>query len=211
MNDTPNNAILIQHVSQNWEGANLYKVTTNRNIEYCLRHKFDYELMISGLAVARMGDWQKVSIIRTAMMLEQYKYIVWLDADTLIVDMAADLRDGCPPDKIGACRHILTSPPYNVNLDHLNVGCLYMQNTEANRQRMDDWLAGYPGPIGPPWREQGVFNNLGLGVAIDDKWNATGQVNPSPAPVVLGFHGQGANVLERFNMMCRALERSKHG
>lgn len=202
----PNDAILIQHVSENWEGANLYKLTAPINIDYCLRHKFDYELLINGEATKGNGDWAKVELMRTAMELP-YKYIVWLDVDTIIVDKFADLRDGCPPDKIGACRHVLTSPPYNVNLDHLNVGALYLQNTEANKARVDQWLAAYPGPVDPPWREQGAFNLLDIGVAIDDKWNATGQVNPSPNPVVLGFHGQGANIKDRFELMCKALGR----
>jgi hypothetical protein len=49
-----------------------------------------------------------------------------------------------------------------------------------------------------------VFNNIGIGVEIDAKWNATGKVNPSPNPVVLGFHGQ-ADVRGRFDQMCKAI------
>jgi hypothetical protein len=200
----PNDAILVQHVSENWEGANMFKVTAARNIEYILRHKMDYQMLIAGQDIDKIGDWAKVRLLRQTMEIEQYKYIIWLDCDTVIIDMDADLRDGCPPDKIGACRHVLTKPPYNLNLDHLNIGALYIQNTEANKKRMDDWLAGYPGPETPAWREQGVFNNIGIGVEIDAKWNATGKVNPSPNPVVLGFHGQG-DVRGRFDQMCKAL------
>lgn len=200
-----NDALLLSHVSENYEGANMYKLTAARNIEYCLRHKMDFELLISGEIVGQ-GDWEKVRLIRLAMELP-YKYIIWLDADTIIMDMDADLRDGCPSGKIGACRHILTSPPYTVNLDHLNVGAIYLSNCEETRKWMDYWLEGFPGTPDPPWFEQGEFNKRGgdIVVEIDAKWNATGEVNPSPHPVVLGFHGQGQNIRQRFDLMCKAL------
>jgi hypothetical protein len=56
------------------------------------------------------------------------------------------------------------------------------------------------------WWEQGVFNDINDGtvVEIDAKYNATGNVNPSPNPVVLGFHGQG-DVRQRFNDMLKAI------
>lgn len=199
-----NNALLIQHCSADWDGINLLKVTAARNLEYCSTHQFDFEMLISGDS-PKSGDWEKVKLLRIAMELP-YEFIVYLDADTVIVDMQADLRDGCPPEKIGACRHILTSPPYNVNLDHLNVGALYISNCEATRKFMDKWLEGAPGTSAPAWWEQGVFNNINDGTVavIDDKYNATGKVNPSPNPVVLGFHGQG-DVRTRFNLMCAAI------
>lgn len=206
-----NDALLIQHASADWDGVNMLRVTTARHIEYCQRHRFDYEMIISGES-PKYGDWAKVQMIRTAMEVKlsdgerQYNYIVYLDVDTLIADMKADLRDGCVEKKIGCCRHVLTNPPYNINLDHLNVGALYLQNTEENRANVDRWLAGAPGTKAPPWWEQGVLNELEIGAEIDAKWNATGQVNPSPAPVVLGFHGQGDSK-RRFLDMCSAVEK----
>ncbi len=199
-----NDCLLIQQVSENSEHINLLKITTVRNLDYCLLHKTDYELLVSG-NVLDQGGWEKVRLIRAAMELP-YKYIVYLDADTVIVDMKSDLRDGCPPDKIGACRHILTNPPYSAYLDHLNVGALYVSNCEATRAFVDEWLAGFPGTTDPPWYEQGVFNRLrgDIVIEIDAKYNATGQVNPSPNPVVLGFHGQG-DVRQRFDLMCAAI------
>ena len=200
-----NDAILIQHVTGGYEGANMYKLTTPRNIEYCLKHKMDYELMIAGETIGA-GDWEKVRLMRVAMELP-YKYVIWLDCDTIIIDMKADLRDGCPPGKIGACRHVLTNPPYSINLDHLNVGAIYISNCEETRKWMDYWLEGFPGFPEAPWFEQGEFNKRAgdMVVPIDAKWNATGQVNPSPNPVVLGFHGQGKDIRERFELMCKAL------
>ncbi len=201
-----NDAVLVQHVYGDTNYTNLLKVTAGRNLDYCLAHKFDFEMVVNDEYRPETGDWAKVHQIRAAMNAP-YKYIVYLDPDTVIVDMAADLRDGCPLNGIGACRHILTNPPYAIYLDHLNVGALYISNCEATKIFMDKWLAGYPGTAEPPWFEQGVFNGINNGtvIEIDAKYNATGQVNPSPTPVVLGFHGQGTTTLDRFNLMCKAI------
>jgi len=199
-----NDALLIQHVSENSPHINLLKVTAARNLEYCLAHKMDFEMIVNG-ATPTQGDWDKIRMIRTAMQLP-YQFIIYLDADTLIADMKADLRDGCPPGKIGACRHILKPETYRIYLDHLNVGALYFTNCDETRNFVDRWLEGYPGTTEPPWWEQGVMNKINDGtvVEIDAKWNATGNVNPSPNPVVLGFHGQG-DVKRRFDLMLAAL------
>ena len=200
-----NDAIIIQHAYENTPYHNLLKITAPRIVEYCLLHKTDFELVING-EVTKNGDWAKVPLIRSALEVPQYKYVIYLDPDTVIVDMTADLRDGCPPEKIGLCRHVLTSPPYSAELDHLNIGAIYLSNCEAVKQTVDRWLAGYPGMSDPPWWEQGVLAEVGSEtvVEIDAKWNATGKVNPSPNPVVLGFHGQG-DVKQRFDDMCRAI------
>ena len=142
-----NDAILVQHCSENWEGANMLKVTAVRNIEYCLMHKMDFELTMYGDAPV-YGDWEKVRILRNTLD-KHYKYIIWLDADTVIADMSADLREGCPEGKIGACRHVLTKAAYNIDLDHLNVGALYISNCDATKAFVDKWLAGYPGTTKP--------------------------------------------------------------
>lgn len=201
-----NDAVIVQLVSANTEYINLLKLTAPRNLEYCLQHRFDFEMIVAG-DPPKNGDWNKMHLIRDLMEVPEYKYIVWLDADTVIADMSADLRDGCPVDHIGAVRHILKPPEFRIYLDHLNVGALYLYNCPETRAFVDRWILGCPGSPEPPWWEQGVMNNINDGtvVEIDAKWNATGKVNPSPAPVVLGFHGLGANIKERFNLMCNAM------
>ena len=195
-----NDALIIQHVSENSAHVNLLRATASRNMEYCLRHKMDIEMLVSGPTPLK-GDWDKVKLIRSAMELP-YKYIIYLDADTVITDMGHDLRQGVPNGKIGCVRHVLTSPPYNVNLDHLNVGVMLIDNCEATKAFVDKWLAGYPGTPEPAWWEQGVLNDINDGtvVEISARYNSTGNVNPCPDPVIIGFHGQG-DVAQRFNAM----------
>lgn len=199
-----NDSLIIQHVSENCPHINLLKVTASRNLEYCLKHKMDFEMLVSGETPIQ-GDWDKVKLIRTAMEMP-YKYIFYIDADTVIVDLEHDLRLGVPDGKIGLVRHILTSPPFNVNLDHLNVGVIFISNCDNTKAFVDKWLSGYPGTSEPAWWEQGVLNNINDGtvVEIDAKYNATGKVNPSPNPVILGFHGHG-DVRQRFNDMLKAI------
>ena len=120
--------------------------------------------------------------------LRGYQSVVWLDADTLITDMETDLRDAIQLEKIGACWHRIPQ------MDHWNVGALYLDDCEAVRDFVDQWLAEYPG-LNDGWMEQGAFNRLALQsktvVTLSDKWNATLDVNMVPDAVVLGFHGQG--------------------
>jgi len=201
-----NDALIIQHVSENSPHVNLLKITAARNLEYCLKHKMDFEMAVNG-EIPRTGHWDAIRMVRIAME-KPYQYIIYLDADTVIADLNADLRSGCPHEKIGATRHILKKEAYGIDLDHLNVGALYYYNCEATRAFVDKWLAGFPGTTEPSWFEQGVMNNINDGTVeeIDAKYNATGNVNPSPTPVVRGFHGQsGGNVRTLFDMMCAAI------
>jgi hypothetical protein len=201
-----NNAIIIQHVyGDTPDYYNLLKVSGLRCLEYCQLHQMDYRMIADG-TYQQNGDWEKVNILRAILNNEHYKYVIYLDPDTIIADMTADLREACPPNGIGACRHVLTQPAYTIHLDHLNVGALYITNCEASRLFIEKWLMGYPGTTRPSWWEQGVFNDINDGTVqvVDDKYNATGNVNPSPNPVVLGFHGQG-DVRQRFNLMCAAI------
>lgn len=199
-----NDAVLIQHVSENAPHINLLKVCAPRNLEYCLRHQFDYQMSVSGERPVK-GHWDAVKMIRSAMD-KPYKYVIYLDADTIIMDMGADLRAGCPEGKIGACRHVLFPPVFTISLDHLNVGAIYVSNCEETRAFVDRWLAGEPGTIEPPWWEQGVFNGINDGtvVEIDAKYNSTFPVNHVEKPVVSGFHGRG-DAKKQFDLMCTAI------
>jgi len=181
----------------------LLEIQRVRNEEYCARHKFDFWPLIGTLdpkyAEVRQGGWVKIEMILQSLE-KGYQYIVWLDPDALIKDLATDLRDGCPKG-IGACWHRIPQ------LDHWNVGALYLQNSDEVRQFMTDWLASFPGER--QWMEQGEFNKLAMKnkivETISDKWNATFNFNMVPDAVVLGFHGNG-NAINRLKMMTDTLK-----
>ena len=198
-----NNAVLIQH-SYPGPFEKMLELTREHNNTYCNRYDFDYwlETFEKESLPMSQGAWLKIELIQRAMQ-QGYRDIVWLDADAMIVDVETDLRDAIQHNKIGACWHRIPQ------LNHWNVGVLYISNTDETRRFVDDWLASYPPPANG-WFEQGVFNRMGLQsktvVTISDKWNATIDVNMVPDAVVLGFHGQG-NAEHRYKLMQQTYER----
>jgi hypothetical protein len=196
-----NNAILIQQVYPNEDAAyiEMLTLTRERNKEYCLRWQMDYQCLESASSVkyadAKVGAWSKVELIKFALN-KTYQYIIWLDADALIKDMDTDLRDGCI-DGIGACWQRIPQ------LNHWNVGVLYVANTQPVSDFIEDWLAGYPG-LGDGWNEQGVFNKLAMNSrvvqTISDRWNSTLNYSMVPDAVILGYHGYG-DANQRLNAM----------
>ena len=197
-----NNAILIQQAYTVGGFDALLELTKTRNEVYCALHNFDFLCTVEdGDRPSSMGAWQKVALIKDAM-LKGYEYIIWLDADALIYDTAADLREACEIDKIGACWHRIPQ------LHHWNVGVLYIHNSPETRTFIDAWSNSYP-PPNDGWYEQGVFNGMAkmtnTVVTVSDKWNATINVNMVPDAVVIGYHGQGS-AKNRLEMMTRTLE-----
>lgn len=201
------NAILLQHC---WpldippgDYRPAIELTRARNQAYCDKHGFDYEVLI-GISSEKYGDpyaggWVKVELIHRALF-KGYQYIVWLDADAMIKDLDTDLRDGCPKG-IGACWMRIPQ------LNHWNVGVLYIQNSQAVKNFVAEWLAEYPG--GKQWMEQGVFNKMGMKSkvvqTISDRWNSTMNYSMVPDAVVLGFHGYG-DARQRTEAMKKVLE-----
>ena len=183
------NAILLQQVYPGLGYDEVMQINEARNIEYCKRHGMDYQCVyLNPLPNSDpvKGSWGKVKLIQDAMT-EGYDFIFWLDADTLIADMSIDLRNAVEPFHIGACWQRIPQ------LNHWNVGALYIDNCPETREFIDKWLARYPGK--PQWLEQGAFNEMAMldktVVTISDRWNSTVDVSYVPDAVVLGFHGQG--------------------
>lgn len=199
-----NNAILIQQIYPNTEGVALLELTRHRNRDYCIRWQMDFQCLESAssprYANVKDGSWSKIELIKFALE-NGYKYVVWLDADTLIKDLDTDLRDACV-NGIGTCWHRIPQ------LNHWNVGALYFVNTPAVREFIDAWLSGFPG-LGDGWNEQGVFNKLArqsrVVQTISDRWNATLNYSMVPDAVVLGYHGYGTTQ-ERLDAMKATLE-----
>lgn len=184
------NAILIQQIYPDTAGVEMLKLTEAHHAAYCKRHGFDYQCVYDNPipdSDPLKGSWGKVKLIKDALD-EGYEYVIWLDADTLIVDMDTDLRDAIEFYQIGACWQRIPQ------LHHWNVGALYVDNCKETREFIDAWLARYPGQSS--WLEQGEFNELAMQsktvVTIVDRWNATVDVSEVPDAVVLGFHGQGS-------------------
>jgi hypothetical protein len=190
-------AILIQHATPDMGFDKMIYLTREHNQAYCEKFNFDYRCEISNYERhVETGQWMKIKLIQEALQAG-YKYIVWIDADAMIINPSVDLRDATQADKIGACWHRIPQ------LHHWNVGVLYVGNSDNVVNFVDQWMASYPAP-NDGWFEQGVFNRMGMTdstvTTISDKWNATIDVSMCPDAVVLGFHGQGDSEY-RYNQM----------
>ena len=201
-----NNAVLIQQIYPNTPGVAMLELTRAHHKAYCDKWHMDYWCKFENPQEEfdpLKGSWGKIELIRCALD-EGYEYVFWLDADTLIVDFETDLRDAVQCNKIGACWHRIPQ------MNHWNVGALYLDNEYATRTFINEWRKTYPGS--PQWMEQGEFNRLAREnrtvVTLSDKWNATLDVNIVPDAVVLGFHGQG-DTAYRVKLMQQAMERLK--
>ena len=202
-----NNAILIQQIYPNMPVSLLpmMEMVKPLNQAYCDKWQMDYWCLCENPLPdhdVTNGAWGKVELIRKALD-QGYHYVICLDVDTLIVDTEIDLRDAVQPGKVGACWHRIPQ------LDHWNVGALYIDNDPDTRAFIASWFASYPPPQ-DGWLEQGAFNRLARKsrtvVTLSDRWNATLDVSMVPDAVVLGFHGQG-DTPYRINIMQQTIDK----
>ena len=202
-----NDAILVQHaftsrsISMVPPGIfhDMMRLTYQRHAAYTRAHNMDYwHLLSEELPELYPGGWGKVSFLRQAAQ-RHYEHIFWIDADAAIVDMDIDLREALPEGMTGgACIH--DAPGIK---KHLNIGVMYYRNTPELLPFLDEWLASYPGD--KMWLEQGSFNVIYESgkyklCPVDDKWNATINVNMVDKPAVYGWHGVNP-IAARLGMM----------
>lgn len=194
-------SVLINMCNSSGEFFDSMRLTYQRHATYAIVHQMDYWHILGDMHPDKLrGGWDKIAIIQKALDAG-YKYVFWVDADACIVDQAADLRDAFTgAGDIGACIHDANGIPR-----HYNVGVLFIRNTDKVREFVQDWWFSYPGS--PQWMEQGAFNDLlasekykGLLFRMDDKYNATVNVNMAPKPVIIGWHGVRP-LTRRFEMM----------
>lgn len=183
----------------------MLRLTYQRHSAYARAHNFDYWNINGHIHPETFpGGWDKIYLIKYAM--KQYKNIIWIDADATIMDFECDLRDALKGKKfdIGACVHDadwFKEPKWQIP-KHMNVGVLYIRNTERSAKFIEEWLTKFPGH--KRWQEQGSFNEMAesndiVGV-VDDKWNATVNVNMVDKPAVKGYHGVNP-LITRFSLM----------
>jgi hypothetical protein len=184
--------ILIQQIYPDTAGVPMMELTKQRHEQYCAAHGYDFWWYVKDFdpkpSKGVNGSWSKIFLMQQAIA-QGYERIVWLDGDTIIFDLAAELTDPIEMDHIGACYQRIPQ------MHHWNVGCLYVDGTSEEVKRfIDEWAKAFPGPK-DGWNEQGVFNRMAMKSpvvrTISDRWNATLNYTEVPDAVVLGYHGAG--------------------
>jgi hypothetical protein len=193
-----NKAVLLQiGVGEKW--AALLDASRERHSAYCRQHGFDY------VAITK-SDYQTTPMwsryFHISRLLADYAFVVYMDADALIVDPAADLRDALSVTQIGMrWGQAPGGEPW-----HFNAGVMYVKRYSAVLDLFDEMLALAPRGANltddaAPWwlaptSEQRVLNAL-LSVPhwsvlverIEYRWNSVVGIDNIANPVVVAWHG----------------------
>jgi hypothetical protein len=178
---------------------------------YAERHGYDLALRTDVVDKSRPAPWSKVRMLRE--LVDAYDTVVWLDADTVIVDPRIDIAT-----ELGAGSFLgLVEHRYGENR-FPNTGVMVLRGGETAAEFLDQtwaleryvnhqwWenaamceLLGYaldpPRPVGrTPWREQATF--------ISPRWNWIPNARVRRARV---RHFPGYSVKTRRLMMHAAL------
>lgn len=200
-----NNAILLQQCyTADGENTGVFydmlRLTMQRHAAYTRAWNMDFQLYFGDYVSDRSfytGAWHKIKMIQDALDMG-YEYAFWLDTDAAVVDFNIDLRTAFTGDgTIGSCLHDANGIP-----PHLNVGVLFVRNSDKAKDFLQEWWGLFPGER--QWMEQGEFNKLkdryqDVVFRMDDRFNATVNVNECENPVVKGWHG--VPLRKRYEMM----------
>ena len=92
---------------------------------YCQQHGYDFIYCEDSLDTSRHPAWSKILLILKAFENPNYKWVVWLDADTLIMNQDIPLED-------------LVDEKYNLviakDFNGINSGVIFMRNCEWSDQ-----------------------------------------------------------------------------
>jgi ADP-heptose:LPS heptosyltransferase len=181
----------------------MLSLTHDWHAQYAARHALTFLSVRGPVQFERSPVWDKIQLIRM-QLAAGYDLVVWLDADTLVVNPAADVRgalsNGAP---IAMCRHPL---PWGEQPWHWNAGVVFVRNTNASRWFFDEvWRRE---GCTHSWQEQARINELslehpGLIQELGHQWNCTRGLTSAPNPVVRAWHGKGMAALTSMRATAR--------
>jgi hypothetical protein len=195
-----NNAVVIQQAyrGRQWIGSFIpaLELVEPIHFAYCKKWSIDYMSVIGEVRadyLPNQGGWAKIELVRQALA-KGYKYVMWVDADAMIVDINTDLRAGCP-EGVGMVLHNGRGTPG----PHLNVGVMLVKNSDRVKAFYEELASRYPGTTDFPWYEQGEANKMAkdpkwqdVVFQIDNKWNSCLWANTHVDDAVIeAWHGMG--------------------
>jgi len=176
----------------------LLKLTQDHHRNYCEFMGMDY-FCLFGRTTNWPPYWEKLFIAR---MLD-YKYVIYLDADTVIVDTKVDFRKVIIKPLM-MVRH--PAGKYGGRDGHYNCGVYFMEKTDGIRNLIEETIS--PGPGTPDWWEQTIINQLlvlpwycDLVGELPAQYNATVGVNECVNPVIRACHGPCGDMIQKARMI----------
>lgn len=120
------------------------KIGTESKRKYCAMHGYDFFCIEKSLDTSRAIVWSKLPAILKLMENPQYKWIVWIDADTMFMNTAIRFED-----VIDENYDFIISNDFN----GMNAGVFLMRNCNASKKFLEsaynrtEW-------VGKGWEEQ---------------------------------------------------------
>lgn len=132
----------------------MLELTRNRHRRYAVQHGMDYYWIVNGIpARPRAAGWGKISLVQQALSLG-YEYVVWLDADALILDTTVNLVSKCPRG-IGMAVHpdraVRQSVPVRGSICGIGFASADKDDQSERRERVIDFVAPTRIQNGLPW------------------------------------------------------------
>jgi hypothetical protein len=140
----------------NTKYKSLINITQDITKNYCDYHGFAFEAYEIPENYARPNAWAKIQYLITNIEQNEYKYILWLDADTIINNPKYDIVSVITPHK-----YIYLSKDHH----DINTGVWLLKNNSYNRDMLYKiWdMTEY---MDHAWWEQAAFIDL-----VDNNWN----------------------------------------
>lgn len=180
------NAILVQ--SAYGTHSEMLRATMPAYAAYCRKYNITYMPVEGKLQNEVPPHWDKVKLIQWALSLPSVEYVIWADADTAVVRDEEDIRTAVDFGEIAMCTHW----EKNIGVHH-NSGVMVIRNTERMRKFFD--------MVWDDRKHQDFEEQLSINeflkleefeealVEMDDKWNSGKDINESPDPIIVAFHG----------------------
>lgn len=136
----------------------LLKLASRSLRPYALRHGYDLALASEVPDCGRPAPWSKIPMLRD--LAARYELVVWIDADAVIVDPAADIASALQPGKVlHLVEHVVRGEP------RPNTGVMVLRGGEEAIRFLDEvWALEHH--IDHPWWENAAVCEL-LGYAVD--------------------------------------------
>ena len=193
-----NKALLLQ-IGLGEAYGEMLDISRERHEAYCKRHRFDLWAVREDVWPQTPAMWQKYVWMQAAWAVG-YEFVVYVDADAMIVDESADLRAALRRKPLG----LVYGQTPGGEPAHYNCGVIFARRHPWVDVLWGALLSRTPGreyEPGPKWwedagSEQRLLNELlrlpwfaETVVRLDRRWHSLAGLDDLSRAVIVGWHG----------------------